>query len=152
MLYLYSERKFLFETRNWEFSMSRALIPNLNYAEQLVGCDALQSFIDAPWYVWTHCSGMKRPPLWRFKARVAYRKLVKLNQDIMLDMLGRGDVEDLFVFGKNIGLVHRISHRADFGTRVVEQLPFTRQLFTGNSCLRGGMTNRHGIRDVEFGV
>ncbi len=132
--------------------MSRALIPNLNYSEQLVGCDALQSFIDAPWYTWTHCSGTKRPPLWRFKARVAYRKLVQTNQDIMLDMLSRGDVADLFVFGKNIGLVHRISSRADFGTRVVEQLPFSRQLFMGNSCLRGGMSGPGGIRDPEFGV
>lgn len=132
--------------------MSRPLIPNLNYSEQLMGSDALQAFIDAPAHAWTHCSGTKRPPLWRFKARQAYRKLVKMNQDIMLDMLCRGDFEDCFVFGKSIGLVHRISHRADFGTKIVDQLPYPRKLFTGNSCLRGGMTDRRGISDPEFGV
>ncbi len=132
--------------------MSRPLIPNLNYSEQLMGCDALKAFIDAPARAWTHCSGMKRPPLWRFKARQAYRKLVQLNQDIMMDMLCRGDVEDCFVFSRNIGLVHRISHRADFCTKVVDQLPYPRKLFTGNSCLRGGMTDRCGVSDPEFGV
>ncbi len=132
--------------------MTASNIPGLNYSEQCMGFQALQSFIDASWRTWTNCSGMKRPYLWQFKDRRAYRKLVQMNQDIMMDMLCRGDVDDLFVFGPNIGLVHRISHRADFGTRVVEKLPFPRLLFAGNSCLRGGMTNQHGIRDPEFGV
>lgn len=132
--------------------MTNSNIPDLNYSEVQIGCDALQAFIDAPWRAWTHCSGMKRPYSWQFKARRAYRKLVTMNQDIMMDMLCRGDVDDLFIFGRNIGLVHRISSRAAFSTRVVEQLPFPRMLFTGNSCLRGGMTNHNGIRDPEFGV
>ncbi len=132
--------------------MTNSNIPNLNYSEVQIGCDALQSFIDAPWRAWSHCSGTKRPYIWRFKARRAYRKLVQMNQDIMMDMLCRGDVEDLFVFGRNIGLVHRISSRADFSTKVVEQLPFPRLVFMGNSCLRGGMAGPGGIVDPEFSV
>ena len=132
--------------------MTAPLIPNLNDSEQLIGAEALQAFIDAPWRIWTHCSGMKRPYIWQRGSRRAYRKLVKMNQDIMMDMLCRGDVEDCFVFGRNIGLVHRLKHRPDFGTIVVQQWPMPRRLFLGNDCLRGGVIFQGGVCDPAFGV
>ncbi len=132
--------------------MSHVLLPELNDSERLIGTDTLEAFLDVPGRCWTHCSGMKRPYIWQFAKRRAYRKLVKMNKDIMLDMLARGDFEDCFVFSKNVGLVHRIKHRPDFGALVVEELPFRRFIYMGNSCLRGGMINRGGVCDPEFGV
>ena len=132
--------------------MTAPLIPNLNDSEKLIGADALQAFIDTPWRAWTHCSGMKRPYIWQRGSRRAYRKLVKMNQDIMMDMLCRGKVEDCFVFGRNIGLVHRLKYRPDFGTIVVQQLPLPRRLFFGNDCLRGGVICQGGVSNPEFGV
>lgn len=132
--------------------MSSTLLPALNCSERLIGAEALQCFVDASWRSWTHCSGMKRPFVWQCCSRRAYRKLVERNQDIMLDMLARGDVEDCFVFSKNIGLVHRIKRRRDFCATIVEQLPLRRLLFAGNGSLRGGMIFRGGVTHPEFKV
>ena len=132
--------------------MSGPLIPELNNSERLIGTTTLEAFLVAPWRAWTHCSGMKRPYIWQFANRRAYRKLVKMNKDIMADMLARGDFEDCFAFAKNVGLVHQIRYRADFCTVTQFTLPYRRQLFLGNSCLHGGMISAGGVRDCEFGA
>lgn len=132
--------------------MSSATLPALNCAEQLIGAETLQCFVDASWRTWTHCSGVRRPFIWQCGRRKAYRKLVKMNQDIMLDMLARGDVGDCFVFNRNIGLVHRVKRCRDFGTTVVQHLPLRRMLFLGNDNLRGGVIYQGGVCDPEFKV
>ncbi len=132
--------------------MGRPNIPELNDSERLIGTEALESFLNAPARCWTHCNGTKRPYIWQFAKRQAYRKLVQTNKSLMRVLLENGDFEDCFVFAKDVGLLHRIKHRPDFGTLVVEQLPYRRLIYMGNSCLRGGMIHGGGIRDPEFGV
>ncbi len=119
--------------------MCRPLIPELSNSERLIGTETLEAFIDVSWRCWTHCSGMKRPHVWQFVKRRAYRKLVKMNQDIMLDMFCRGDFEDCFMFAKNVEVVHQIRYRKDFCKVMQLTLPFRRQLFLGNDCIRHGM-------------
>lgn len=119
--------------------MSLHGIPELNNSERMIGTETLEAFMDAPWRCWSHCSGMKRPFIWQFAARRAYKKLVNMNKDIMLDMLCRGSFEDCFVFAMNVGLVHRIRYRPDFCTVVQHVLPFRRKLWQGNDMLRGGI-------------
>ena len=63
----------------------------------------------------------------------------------MLDMLCRGDFEDCFVFSKNVGVVHALRHRPDFGSVVAEKMPHRRLLFMGNGCLRGGAIVAGGV-------
>lgn len=125
--------------------MSRPLIPELNNSERLIGTETLEAFLVAPCRAWTHCSGMKRPYIWQIAKRLAYRKLVKMNKDIMQKMLDNGDFEACFVFAKNVALVHQIRYRADFSTVTQLSLPFRRQLFMGNTCLRGGIISVGGI-------
>lgn len=125
--------------------MGRPLIPELNDAERLIGTETLEAFLAVSWRYWTHCSGMKRPYIWQFAKRRAYRRLVDTNKALMRVMLDTGNFEDCFVFCKNVGLVHRIRHRPDFGTLVERQLPFRRQLYMGNTCLRGGLICTGGV-------
>ncbi len=127
-------------------------IPELNDSERLIGTEALEAFLNAPARCWTHCSGTKRPYIWQFAKRQAYRKLVEINKSLMRVCLENGDFQDCFVFAQNVGLLHRISHRPDFGTKVVDQLPYRRLIYMGNSCLRGGVICQGGVSDPEFGV
>ena len=118
--------------------MRNAHLPELNDSERLIGTETLEAFVDVSWRKWTFCSGMKRPFVWQFAKRRAYRKIVEMNKEIMLDMLCRGDFEDCFVFSKNVGVVHALRHRPDFGSVVTQKMPYRRLLFMGNGCLRGG--------------
>ncbi len=125
--------------------MRQKHLPELNDSERLIGTETLEAFIDVSWRKWTFCSGMKRPFIWQRAKRQAFRKIVAMNKEIMLDMLCRGDFEDCFVFARNVGVVHGIRHRPDFGTVVVQKMPVRRLLFMGNGCLRGGAIVSGGV-------
>jgi len=124
--------------------MSQNHLPELNDSERLIGTDTLEAFIDVSWRKWTFCSGMKRPFIWQRAKRKMYRKIVGMNKEIMLDMLAHGDFEDCFVFCRNVGVVHALRHRPDFGSVKTEKMPHRRLLFMGNGCLRGGSIMARG--------
>ncbi len=132
--------------------MGRLLIPELNDSERMMGTEAIEAFLETPWRSWTHCSGMPRPYIWQRAKRQCFCKVVEINKALMRTMLENGDFEECFCFAREVGLVHRIKFRQDFGTPVVQQLPYNRLLYMGNSCLRGGMICTGGVRDPEFGV
>lgn len=123
--------------------MTVPLIPELNASEQMIAQELLWVFLETPWRNWTCCDGVKRPYIWQFLKRRAYKAAVEAAKSRMEEQTEDCDYQDVFLFAQSVPVVHAVKYRKDFCKTMVAQYPLRRMLFNGNDMVRGGMIAFH---------